>query len=292
MRLSSRLSDKNKNSGEIEQFINWEKYTTIKEEDSDEVTFISAGDFIEIEIGTISLPFYSTVCNDSILCTSPERLHCLIVNNSMISIDCQLKCNGYKENNSKCRRCNPYVEAWFLVEVDDITAYYPKVSLVKQNFKLPQKIRLPIDPEDKLSECLVKAEIAYKERLGAGAIIYLRSAFELITRNVGHKAGVDVYNKKGVLKPFSQVLEAVDKQCSIIPTIYSDNGYALFKELSKIAHGDVDDETALEKYIPLRSLVVGIIENVKKKEEEIQRNAEIKKALKQIGFIRGDNANE
>lgn len=34
MRLSSRLSDKSKNSGEIESFIDWEKYTTVKEEEA------------------------------------------------------------------------------------------------------------------------------------------------------------------------------------------------------------------------------------------------------------------
>ena len=80
MRLSSRLSDKSKNSGEIESFIDWEKYTTVKEEETEEIRFISAGDFIEIQIGTITLPFYSTACKDSVSFISPKRLHCLIVN--------------------------------------------------------------------------------------------------------------------------------------------------------------------------------------------------------------------
>lgn len=79
MRLSSRLSDKSKNSGEIESFIDWEKYTTVKEEETEEIRFISAGDFIEIQIGTITLPFYSTACKDSVSFISPKRLHCLIV---------------------------------------------------------------------------------------------------------------------------------------------------------------------------------------------------------------------
>ena len=52
--------------------------------------------------------------------------------------------------------------------------------------------------------------------------------------------------------------------------IYSDNGYELFKKLSNIAHGNSDEETALRSYEPLRRLVVGVIENVKKKEEEIK----------------------
>lgn len=292
MRLSSRLSDKSKNNGEIESFIDWGKYTIVKEEETKDIRFISAGDFIEIQIGTITLPFYSTACKDCVSFVSPKRLHCLIINNSMISIDCQLQCMDYDQDNPKCKACHPYVQAWFLVDVDDISANSPKVSVVKQNFKRPETIKLPIETEDKFSEWLGKAEIAYKERLGAGAVIYLRSAFEQITLEVGHKAGVEVYKPNGKSKPFDQVIKAVDAKCSIIPVIYSDNGYELFRKLSSIAHGNADEETALKEYVPLRSLVVGIIENVKKKEEEIKKNAEIKKALEQIGFSHGGDDRE
>ena len=107
MRLSSRLSDKSKNNGEIESFIDWEKYTTVKEEETEDIRFIGAGDFIVYHIGTITLPFYSTACKDSVSFISPKRLHCLIVNNSMISIDCQLRCMDYEEDNPKCRACHP-----------------------------------------------------------------------------------------------------------------------------------------------------------------------------------------
>ena len=120
----------------------------------------------------------------------------------------------------------------------------------------------------------------------------MRSAFEQITLEVGHKAGVEVYKPNGKSKPFDQVIKAVDAKCSIIPVIYSDNGYELFRKLSSIAHGNADEETALKEYVPLRSLVVGIIENVKKKEEEIKKNAEIKKALEQIGFSHGGDDRE
>ncbi len=37
MRLSNRLSDKSKNSGEIEFFIDWEKYTLVPEEETEDV---------------------------------------------------------------------------------------------------------------------------------------------------------------------------------------------------------------------------------------------------------------
>ena len=82
MRLSSRLSDKNKNHGEIESFIDWEKYT-ISPEESEDLQLISAGDFIEIQIGTIMQPFYSTICRDSVSFVSPLKLHCLIINKSI-----------------------------------------------------------------------------------------------------------------------------------------------------------------------------------------------------------------
>ena len=67
MRLSSRLSDKSKNTGEIESFIDLERYTVSPEEETEDVQLISAGDFIEIQIGTIMQPFYSTVWIASLL---------------------------------------------------------------------------------------------------------------------------------------------------------------------------------------------------------------------------------
>ena len=245
---------------------------------------ISAGDFIDIQIGKITLPFYSTKCNDSVSFVSPKNLHCLIISEKMISIDCQLQCMDYDDSNQACKECNHCIQAWFLVGADDIFAATPNVYLIKQNFKLPANIKLPVETEDKFTEWLAKAEIAHKERLGAGSVIYLRSILEQITIKVGNDAGVDIYQPNGRTKPFNQVLQAVDAQCSIIPTIYSDNGYKLFQKLSEIAHGNSDEETALKEYEPLRRLVVGVIENVRKNEEEIKRNAEIKKALDAIGF--------
>ena len=292
MRLSTRLSDKNKNFGEIESFIDWGKYTISPEEESEELQLISDGDFIEIQIGKISLPFYSTQCNDCVNFDSPLKLHCLIVNKSMVSIDCELHCTAYDKNNSLCKNCNHCVQAWFLVEADDIFASSPKINVIKQNFKLPENIKLPIETEDKFTEWLAKAEIAHKERLGAGAIIYLRSILERITIEVGDSAGVEIRKRSGSMKSFEQVIAAVDNECSIVPAIYSENGYELFRRLSNIAHGNSDEETALNEFEPLRRLVVGIMDNIRKKEEEIKNNAEIKAALEAIGFNHGDEQNE
>ena len=292
MRLSSRLSDRDKNHGEVESFIDSERYTSIKEDATDGIVYISSGDFIEIKIGTINLPFYSTICQDSNSFISPKKLHCLIINEKMISIDCQLKCTDYDKENSKCRQCNPDIQAWFLIEADDIFANNPNVHLVKQNFKLPENIKLPVEMDDKYSERLAKAEIAYKERLGAGAIIYLRSAFEKITQEVGLSAGVTIKNDKDKFLNFREVLQRVDSECSIIPPIYAENGYELFSRLSEIAHGNSDEETALKEYDALKRLVFGIIENVRRKNKELKNNAEIKKALIDAGFVSGGEENE
>lgn len=292
MRLSSRLSDKKENNGAIESFIDWDRYTISPEEETEDLQLISVGDFLEIQIGKIILPFYSTACRDSVSFVSPKKLHCLIISNSLISIDCQLSCMDYDKDNPACQNCNHCVQAWFLVGADDIFASSPTVYVVKENFKLPDQIKLPIETEDKYAEWLAKAEIAYKERLGAGAVIYLRSILEQITIKVGNDAGVDIYQSNGRTKPFSQVLQAVDAQCSIIPVIYSDNGYELFRRLSNIAHGNADEDTALREYEHLRRLVVGIMDNVKKKEEEIKNNAELKKALGAIGFVNGGEQSE
>ena len=210
----------------------------------------------------------------------------------MISIDCQLKCTDFDKENSKCRKCNPYIQAWFLIEADDIFANTPNVNLVKQNFKLPENIKLSIEIEDKYSEWLAKAEMAYKERLGAGAIIYLRSVFEKITHEVGLNAGVKIRDKNGKILNFREALQRVDSECSIIPSIYAENGYDLFIKLSEIAHGNSDEMTALKEYEPLRRLVIGIIENVRRKNEEIKNNAEIKKALIDAGLADGGEENE
>lgn len=292
MRLSSRLSDRDKNHGEVESFIDPDRYTSQKEEETDEIVYVCSGDFIEIQIGTINLPFYSTICEDTNSFISPKKLHCLIINEKMISIDCQLKCTDVDKENSKCRKCNPYIQAWFLIEADDIFANTPNVNLVKQNFKLPKNIKLSIEIEDKYSEWLAKAEMAYKERLGAGAIIYLRSVFEKITHEVGLNAGVKIRDKNGKILNFREALQRVDSECSIIPSIYAENGYDLFIKLSEIAHGNSDEMTALKEYEPLRRLVIGIIENVRRKNEEIKNNAEIKKALIDAGLADGGEENE
>ena len=63
------------------------------------------------------------------------------------------------------------------------------------------------------------------------------------------------------------MLEEVDRECAIVPREFSENGYRLFEELSECAHGNCDEQMAINKYEALKRLITGIIDNVKNKEE-------------------------
>ena len=112
-----------------------------------------------------------------------------------------------------------------------------------------------------------KAQRAYRDELGAGAIVYLRKILERITEQVAEAAIITTRKQNGNRRPFNQLLEEVDSKCSIIPKEFSANGYKLFSELSEVVHGDSDERMGLEKYISLQRLVVGILENVRKNKE-------------------------
>ena len=161
---------------------------------------------------------------------------------------------------------------------------------------MPSHVKFPVETSDKYSEWLAKAEIAHHNRLGAGAAIYLRSAFETLVNEIGAENGIEktFVNKwnKEQHKNFEQYLLSVDSVCKIIPEQYSKNGYDLFRKLSNIAHGSSDEDTALREYEALKCLVTGIIENVKKKRAEIKNNQEIQKALIEIGFAERGGSNE
>ncbi len=309
MRLSSRLSDESRRCGEVEPIINLRKYvfTSDRDEvsdDEDNKIIINAGDFIEIEIGQIFLPFYSALCDDIVSFVSeydlpsglPSKLHGFVMSNQMISIDCQLKCGKYNSNDSRCKDCLPYVQAWFLVEADDIFSNQPTVKVVKKNYKMPTHIKSPVETTDKYTVWLAKADMAYNERFGAGSAIYLRSIFESLVRKIGEENGIEstFINKwsKEQHKSFEQYLVSVDEVCKIIPEQYSQNSYALFRKLSNIAHGGTDEDTALREYNALRCLVVSVVENVKRKRDEIRNNQAIQNALREIGFIEEGESNE
>lgn len=126
-------------------------------------------------------------------------------------------------------------------------------------------------------DLLERAQLAYEEQLGAGSMVYLRKIFEALTKEVADVAGISTTGRKGGRKPFRELLEEVDAEHHIIPTVFSSDGYKLFSELSEVVHGGSSEDVALEKYLPCRSLIIGVINNV-------VNNQEMKQAIDALGW--------
>lgn len=91
---------------------------------------------------------------------------------------------------------------------------------------------------------LDKANLAYNEGLGAGAIVYMRKVFEKFTVQSAEAMNIKFQkHPEGNPRNFKNLLIKVDEQCSIIPTEFSANGYKLFQELSNVVHGEYDENT-------------------------------------------------
>lgn len=215
------------------------------------------GQKVDLDIGTVALNYFCETCDDLRTFYSKGKLSCIFVNKNMISIDCVMSCN-----------CGSTVEAWFLVECeDDITAPNPKVRILKRSEKLSNTVRINTTRYGEYDFLLNKALHAYREELGAGSIVYLRKIYESITVQTALAVGIEINKPNGRQRPFKELLEEVDKQCHIIPVEFSAKGYQLFGELSDVVHGEYDEEVGLKKFEPLHRLVIGILENVRNKEQ-------------------------
>ena len=246
MRLSDVLSKKpSKNYVQIDSFLQNKKGV--------------AGQSVKISVGNIALNYYCQECEDLRTFSSKDKLEAIFVNKNTISIDCVLLC-------AVCRKAIPL---WFLIESNnDITGQAPRVRILKKSEKNIQIEETNNKYYNKYVELLNKAEQAFNEDLGAGAIVYLRKVFEKITVDSANAINVE-YDKyeNGNPKNFLNLLKKVDEKCSIIPREFSRDGYKLFRELSNIVHGENNEEDGIKKFEPLYRLVVGIVENVKNHEE-------------------------
>lgn len=213
------------------------------------------GQKVDIDIGTVALNYYCQTCEDLRTFYSKGKLTCIFVNKSMISIDCVMSC-----------ACGSTVEIWFIVECDnDITSVNPKVRILKRSERLSDTVKINTTRYGEYDYLLDKAEKAYREDLGAGAVVYLKKIYESITIQAARSVGIEITNKDGYQRPFKKILTEVDQRCHIIPSEFSNNGYKLFGELSDIVHGEYDEELGLKKFEPLHRLVIGILENVRNK---------------------------
>ena len=219
---------------------------------------LATGKQRKIQVGIIALNFYCKTCMDSRTFHSGEDIYCIGVNEHLISIDCVLKCH-----------CGASVQLWFLVDCDgDICGIAPKIRVLKRSEKLSNEVMIDEERFGKLSILIEKAQQAHREGFGAGAIVYLRKAFEQITAQTADAKGI-CYEKHpgGNPKNFSNLLEKVDDQCSIIPREFSTNRKKLFDMLSEIVHGENNENLALLRYDSLHRLIIGILDNVKNNTE-------------------------
>ena len=94
------------------------------------------------------------------------------IDNTKISINTVLQCPG----------CKQIVPIWFLIESNEkqLTAQFPEVRVLKRSYKLPDYVSINNEKYGKYSELLEKANLAYQDELGTGAIIYLRKIYEQI----------------------------------------------------------------------------------------------------------------
>ncbi|GHT83222.1 hypothetical protein FACS1894137_03790 [Spirochaetia bacterium] len=215
---------------------------------------LKVGKQLKISIGKIALNFFCKNCDDERTFFSGDELFCIGVDKHLISIDCVLSCH-----------CGSSVLVWFLVECDtDISGYAPKVHILKRSEKMLSTVMLSKEKYGDFSDLLDKANHAFRDELGAGAIVYLRKIFEMITVQTADAVGIS-YSKRTNGSPanFRNLLEKVDEKCSIIPNEFSKDGYRLFGELSDVVHGEYDEILGLAKFEALHSLIIGILEKVK-----------------------------
>lgn len=211
----------------------------------------------KINVGIVSLIYYCKNCMGLRSFSSNNDIYCIGVNENLVSIDCVLNC-----------RCGSSVQIWFLVDCDGvISGRVPEVRVLKRSEKLSNDVLLNTERYGDLSELLEKAQRANRDEFGAGAMVYLRKIFELITKKTAEAEGIQYTDDNGRRKTFKKLLREVDSQCSIIPREFSANGYRLFGELSDIVHGEYTEDLALQKFESLQRLVIGILDNVKNNSE-------------------------
>ncbi|WP_156423098.1 hypothetical protein [Rhodococcus sp. KB6] len=245
MRLSELLNNApDTTSAQVENFLGYRK--------------IAWGKRKPISVGRVVRNHYCLSCGDTRSFVSGEALSCLISAESVLSIDVALRCSG----------CESGTEAWFLVGCgDDLYSQAPEVNLQRftenrRDVAANQGLRV-----EQIDDLFERAQIAFDDSLGAGAMVYLRKIFEAVTSQAADAVGLSTRRSNGKRRDFRSLLAEVDATSHIIPSEFSEDGYTLFSELSEVIHGDSDELRALEKYDPCRRLILGIVNNVRNREE-------------------------
>ena len=221
-----------------------------------------------IRAGKVFHNFHCQKCGDQRTFVSGEELDCLGLGDDQVSIDVTLR----------CAECKSSVEAWFLVASEgSIAGPAPQVRVERYTENLRDRAERVGETGGAFSDLVKRANLAYENDLGAGAIIYIRKIFELITWEVAEIAGIPTERKSGKRRPFFDVLRDVNDERKIIPQRFSSDGYQLFSELSEIIHGESSEKVALQKYEPCLRLVLGVV-------EEVNRDNVFAKAIEDLGW--------
>ena len=227
----------------------------------------------------IALNYYCNNCDDIRTFHSVGNISCIFESKTLISIDAILACN-----------CGTTVRVWFLVESkNDITLASPEIRILKRTEKFSENVSLIDNGYGDFTDYLEKAKRAAREGFGAGSVVYLRTVFESVIKQIGATENIceTFVDKNGVKrhKTTERYLKEVDQKRNIIPAEFSSDGYKLFRELSGVVHGDYSEDEALLKFDAFYRLVTGILEKIK-------TNRELTDAIGALGWQVGGEENE
>ena len=240
-------------------------------------THIKSGKSRKIHVGHIGRNYYCPNCKANRTFTSVDELTCVVESDHLISIDAILSCPTCSENHPT------NVEAWFLIGCrDTFFSQSPVVYTIQCNEKLSRGISYPKNRETSFDELLEKADRAYSNQLGAGAVIYLRKIFEQVTLQTACAINVPTRTKNDKRRTFREILKDVNDKHQIIPPEFSSNGYRLFGDISNVIHGDFNEAEALDKYKSFKRLICGILDN-------INNNKELLQAVSTLGWDDNDD---
>jgi len=227
---------------------------------------VSWGQHKVIEVGKVIRNYHCRSCNADRTFMSPDVLSCLVTGEHSVSIDVTLRCVA----------CQSPMEAWFLVaSEDDLFSSSPSVRLERFTENRRDTAGRAGAGTGQIDDLFERAQIAFEDHLGAGALIYLRKIFEMTTLRAAKAVGISDKQANGWRKTFKKLLEEVDATSHIIPTEFARDGYKLFSELSGVIHGDSDESDALIKFEPCRELVLGIVTNVRNNRSMAQAAASL-----------------
>lgn len=241
------------------------------------------GTSYKIDVGKVFLNQKCNNCNQVHQFYSDEILYFMPINDELLSIDCRLTCQY-------CGKTS--VPVWFLIQVEGMNMTKgnksvnimpnAKVRLLHRHFKYSSEVEPePLKYKKEYSDLLIKADQAFYDQLGAGALVYLRKLYEMVTVDVAKEHGVQYLDKNNKILNFRELLTRVDSQCSIIPQEFVANGYQLFSELSEIVHNSsADEEIGIKKYTSLRRLIVGILDNI----DNNRKKKELTAATKELAW--------